>query len=61
MTKMAGICFRQKITHNRLLGENNCGFTNWLSPQCGAYSRDLLDEKSRVPAIPGGLGDLGYK
>ena len=28
-----------------------CGITNWLSPQCGAFSRDLLD-----PVIPYGLG-----
>ena len=26
-----------------------------LSPQCGAFGRELLDEKSQVAAIPWGL------
>ena len=27
-------------------------FTNYLSPQCGAYSRDFLDKKSKSPLFP---------
>ena len=41
-------------------GENNSGFTNEQSPQGGAFSRDLLDQKS-VPTIPGGVRGRGYK
>ena len=37
-------------------GVNGRGFTNWMSPQYRAFSRDLLDEKSKVPAIPLGWG-----
>ena len=29
------------------------GLTNKLFPQCGAFSRDLLDGMSKTPAIPG--------
>ena len=43
---------QSKVKHNRLRGENGHGFTNWLSPQCGAFSRDLLNEKSKSPLFP---------
>ena len=39
-------------------GGKQPGFTNCLSPQCEAFSRDLLDEKSKVPAIPQGWGGV---
>ena len=35
------------------MGENNSGFTNEQSPQGGAFSRDLLDQKSKSPLFPG--------
>ena len=36
--------------------ENSSGFTNEQSPQGGAFSRDLLDQKSKSPLFrgPGG-------
>ena len=37
--------------------EKGCGFTNWLSTQCWAFSRDLLDEKpSYFRELEGGGG-----
>ena len=33
-------------------GENGGGFTKWLSLQCGAFSRDLQDRKSKSPLFP---------
>ena len=36
------------------VGENGCGFTNWLSPQCGVFGRVLLDRKSKSPLFPRG-------
>ena len=35
-------------------GENSSGFTNEQSPQGGAFSRDLLDQKSKSLLFPGG-------
>ena len=35
------------------MGENSSGFTNEQSPQGGAFSRDLLDQKSKSPLFPG--------
>ena len=40
---------------------NGCGFTNWLSLQCGDYSRDLWDEKSPVSQEAGCGGRRDYK
>ena len=34
-------------------GKNSSGFTNMLSPQGGAFSGDLLDQKSKSPLFPG--------
>ena len=34
-------------------GGKGRGLTNKLFPQCGAFSRDLLDGMSKTPAIPG--------
>ena len=44
-----------------------CRFTNFLSPQCGAFSRDLLEEKSKLleekskSKLFPGAGVHGYK
>ena len=41
-------------------GEGNCcGFTSWLSLQCGVYSRELPDKKSVSPLFPGADGAMG--
>ena len=37
-------------------GENSRGFTSEQSLQGGAFSRDLLDQKSKSPQFPGGGG-----
>ena len=34
------------------------GFTKWLSQQCGAFSRALLDEKSKSPLFLGEGGAM---
>ena len=34
------------------------GFINCLSPQCGPYSRDFLDEKSKYPPFSGDGGGM---
>ena len=39
----------------RLWGEKGRGFTNWIPPQCGAFSRDLQD-KSQSPRYSPGVG-----
>ena len=44
------------VKHNILARENSHGFTNWLSPHCGAYSMDLQDEMSKDPATSRMLG-----
>ena len=33
--------------------KNSSGFTNKLYPQGGAFSEDLLDQKSKSPLLPG--------
>ena len=39
------------------MGENSSGFTNEQFPQGGAFSRDLLDHKSKSPLfLVGGRG-----
>ena len=38
--------------------ENSSGFTNEQSPQGGAFSRDLLDQKSKSPLFPGPEGSV---
>ena len=45
------------VKHNRLQGRTA---TSWLSPQYGAFNRDLLDKKSKSPLFPG-AGGSGYK
>ena len=40
-------------------GENSSGFTNEQSPQGGAFSGDLLDQKSKSPLFPGSGGGGG--
>ena len=49
--------------HLGLWGENSSCFTNEQSPQGGAFSRDLLDQKSKSPLFPGagGLRDISSK
>ena len=47
-------CCEMKKYH--ATGENSSGFTKEPSPQGGAFIRDLLDQKSKVPAIPLGWG-----
>ena len=42
--KMAVQCKTYKI---QTAGENCSDFTNWLFPQCGPFSKDLLDRKSK--------------
>ena len=37
----------------RLQGENSSGFTKEQSPQGGAFSGHLLDQKSKSPLFPG--------
>ena len=37
-------------------GENSSGFTNEQFPRGGAFSRDLLDQKSKTPLFPGAGG-----
>ena len=41
--------------HNRVQGSNSSGLKSWLSPQFGAYSGDLLDEKSKFLLLLEGL------
>ena len=41
-------------------GENSSGFTNKQSSQGGAFSGDLLDQKSKSPLFPGLWGGRGY-
>ena len=41
-------------------GGKQPGFTNCLSPQREAFSRDLLDEKSKSPLFPR-AGGRDYK
>ena len=41
------------------MGENSSGFTNEQFPQGGAFSRDLLDQKSKSPLFPGPGGGGG--
>ena len=41
-------------------GKNSSGFTNEHSPQGGAFSGDLLDQKLKSPLFPG-PGGRGYK
>ena len=38
------------------MGENSSGFTNEQSLGGGTFSRDLLDQKSKSPLFPGGVG-----
>ena len=38
------------------MGKNISGFTNEQFPQCGTLSGDLLDQKSKSPLFPGGVG-----
>ena len=38
------------------MGGNSSGFTNEQSPQGGAFSRDLQDQKSKFPLFPGAWG-----
>ena len=43
--------------YNRLQGAGGHVFTNWLSPQCGAFNRYLLDVlKVKAPPLPGARG-----
>ena len=42
---------KEKIT--RLRGENSSGFTNEQYLHSGAFSRDLLDQKSKSRLFPG--------
>ena len=35
-----------------ILVVNSHGLTKWLSQQCGAFSRDLLDKKAKSPLFP---------
>ena len=37
-------------------GGKQLWFYHWLSPQCGAFSRDLLNEKSKSPLFHGAGG-----
>ena len=37
-------------------GGENHDFTNWLSLQCGAFNRDLLDERLNSPLVSGARG-----
>ena len=51
------VCFIQgkmvvKLKDSRLRGKNSSGFTNEQSPQAGAFSRDLLDQKIKISALP---------
>ena len=42
-----------------LVRENSSGFTKEQSPQVGACSGDLLDQKSKSPLFPGaGVGGV---
>ena len=41
-------------------GENSSGFTNQQFPQGGAFSRDLLDQKSKKHYSPGLGGGGGW-
>ena len=41
-------------------GGGSSGFTNEQSPQCGAFSGDLLGQKSKSPLFRGRWG-RGYK
>ena len=54
--------YRQKGPLNEKIagcGENSSGFTNEQSPQGGAFSRNLLDQKSKSPLFPGPGGGGG--
>ena len=42
------------------VGENSSDFTNKQSPQDGALSGDLLDQKSKSPLFLGAGGGHGY-
>ena len=35
------------------MGEKGRGFTNWMPPQCGAFSRDLQDKSQSPRYSPG--------
>ena len=48
-----------KILPRQAAGENSGGFTNEQSPQGGAFSRDLLDQKSKSPLFSGRGGGGG--
>ena len=57
--EIPGVCFiKAKMA---CCGENSSGYTNEQSPQGGASSGDLLDQKSKVPSrySPGGGGGGG--
>ena len=45
----------QCITEQNV-GENCSGFTSWLSLQCGGYSTELQDEKTKSPLFPDASG-----
>ena len=45
---------------NSRLQRKGSGFTNEQSPQDGAFSGDLLDQKSKSPLFPGD-GGRDYK
>ena len=38
------------------VGEKGRGLTNWQSPQCGAFSSNSLNEKSKSSIFPGARG-----
>ena len=40
------------------VGENGSGYTNWMSPQCGAFIRDWLDGKSKSQLFPEAGGSM---
>ena len=63
--KIAGITQWLGLQQGRVkynsAGSNSRGFTDYLSQQCRAFSRDLLEEKSRSQLFPNGGGGCGNK
>ena len=64
--KYPGLLYIGKKGHEmnrwQAVGENSSGFTKEQSPQGGAFSRDLLVQKSNSPLFPGAEGGgRGYK
>ena len=55
------LLYRQMKKSSVMCNITNCGgkdsdFANWLSLQCWAFCRDLLEEKSKHPLFPGARG-----